>query len=396
MPIRKTTTTTTVTEVKFNMIRSICEIEKGISLRFGSWGDKAPRYDLRQWYTMPNGEERCKKGISFDKADGVAITNLVEQYVLTKKSQTVGFGKYELRIQKTKFGIDLALWNGSFRFRGVNFTTEGIAKLHGSLLLEFPKEDTAESIQKTETVVKTESVKVEQKQENKTVRSLCSLPVNDINYPVNNATIEELEEAIAYMEEHPHNNATRLTRCKSKLNSLKNGTARRGRKKKEATAEAKVVKPVEQPKIEEEEDDPNVVYTFDDAEEKLNSLRFKYTGHDHKYVIDGLVEACMVDDDLVQKVMSKKKSYEKGFQYLAEQARNGRCIMIGNNCGMMDENTALELMLEYFKKENKNESEQSAERKVGKEVHDTVSADHEVPDGVGEEAHCEVDSGDEE
>ena len=278
----------------------------------------------------------------------------------------------EIRVQLVQDGngnpvYDIASWNGTWRNKGATYSAEGIKALRDLLRKKFgdervdaPTDNEVEDVLPFDLPKEEEKPKFEFKKltdHEKTVHALSSLPVNDGNYP-KTATKEQLEEAIAIMEAKPTGNKTRIARCKAMLSKV--------------TSKAQPVKeekPVEEPKAKikvfptlETTDDEELPFSdvtpakvepkgsYEEAKEKLlKELEEKYKGDsDSEYVINGVIEACRVDEGLCGKVMDPQKSFTASFAYLFKKAKEGHCIMIGNNAGIMDKDTALKFVLEYF------------------------------------------------
>ena len=349
----------------YKVTRKIAVVENQIEFRTVSWNNGAEKYDLRKWYTT-NGEERCMKGISFNKDEGSFITNAVnclcngDKNIFAKAQ-----GRNELRVQFNKYGYDIGIWNGSYRMKGCTLTEKGVKVLRDVLNAEFgtaenkPKETKKEAPKQVEKPVQKTEVKPVEKAEEKpvlefkkmtehekVVHALTSIPVNDGNYPVNTATKEQLEEAIRIMEASPSGQKTRLTRCKAKLKSLVNGTTRKSSSSK-ITPFAKKAEPVEEQMEDTTVSEEKVEYT--DAVSKMEAELEKYTDPDSQYVIQGVIDACKADDEFAQKVLSTDKTYEGAFQYLYKKALAGNCIRINKNVGIMTKETALNFVLEYFR-----------------------------------------------
>ena len=272
-------------------------------------------------------------------------------------------GKTEIRLELNKYGYDLGIWSNNYRLKGTTFTAEGIDRLKALLsgelksvvkapnksavaksakIIDMPKQAQSPKQKETPAAEKKAAPTIaavkELTEHEKTVHALTSIPVNDGNYPINTATAEELSEAITIMESSPDGNRTRLARCKAKLNSLINN------RKKPVTKPT----PVTVTKQDDKKEEP--VITYSSAEEKLRASLSKYKDSDSEYVINGVIEACAVDAEFAAKVMSPDKTYDKAFNYLYNLAKSGKCIMINRNCGMMDKDTALKYVLEYFAK----------------------------------------------
>lgn len=378
-------------EFKYEVKRKIGAIEKDIELRVVSWGGYPESYDLRKWYTS-NGEERCAKGITFSEDVGKELTKQLNNFLTGAKVEGITRGKYTLKVQKTKYGIDVATWNGSYRMKGCTFTEEGIKRLWEVMYKEFISEifdeQRVEAPRKKSVTPKTDMDPV--------VHSLTSIPVNDGNYPLSKATIDQIREAIAYMEANPNGQKTRLTRCKAKLKQLE--------KAEKAEEKPVVEEPVEEETETEDVEETGDVTEEDEAEEvvkpeiknvtketakpvqkkadiiqfpKTDNTKIKKlapTGENHgfkeveeklgeelklfkndpdsTYVINGVLKACAKDQELLDNVMRPEKSYKGAMQYFFNKAKEGYCTRIGN-VGIMSAETALKYAIDYFNSEDK-------------------------------------------
>lgn len=378
-------------EFKYEVKRKIGAIEKDIELRVVSWGGYPESYDLRKWYTS-NGEERCAKGITFSEDVGKELTKQLNNFLTGAKVDGITRGKYTLKVQKTKYGYDVATWNGSYRMKGVTFTEDGIKKLWEVMYKEFISEildeQRVEAPKKKKEAVKPDMDPV--------VHSLTSIPVNDGNYPLNKATIDQIREAITIMEDNPNGQKTRLTRCKAKLKQLeKVEKAEEKPVVEEPVEEETETEDVEEAEDVTEEDEAEEVtkpeiknatketakpaqkkadiiqfpktdntaikklvptgenHSFEEAEKKLGEeLKLFKNDPDSTYVINGVLKACAKDQELLDNVMRPEKSYKGAMQYFFNKAKEGYCTRIGN-VGIMSAETALKYAIDYFNSEDK-------------------------------------------
>jgi hypothetical protein len=103
---------------------------------------------------------------------------------------------------------------------------------------------------------------------------------------------------------------------------------------------------------------------------------------DHDYVIEGVLEACATDQELLDNVMRPEKSYIGAFQYLFEKARQGYCTKVGNNVGIMDKNDALKYTIDYFNTdEEKVKAKKEAEVKAREEARKKAAAEKKKASG---------------
>ena len=392
-----------MTEFKYEVKRKIGAIEKDIELRVVSWGGYPESYDLRKWYTS-NGEERCAKGITFSEDVGKELTKQLSNFLTGAKVDGITRGKYTLKVQKTKYGYDVATWNGSYRMKGVTFTEDGLKKLWEVMYKEFISEILDE--QRVEAPKKSVTPKTDM---DPVVHSLTSIPVNDGNYPLNKATIDQIREAIAYMEANPNGQKTRLTRCKTKLKQLEKAE----KVEEKPVVEEPVEEETETEDVEEtedvtEEDEAEEVtkpeiknvaketakpvqkkadiiqfpkadntpikklaptgenHSFEEVEKKLGEeLKLFKNDPDSTYVINGVLKACAKDQELLDNVMRPEKSYKGAIQYFFNKAKEGYCTRIGN-VGIMSAETALKYAIDYFNSEDKKAEPKKNTKKVDK------------------------------
>ena len=377
----------------------------GIEMRVISWNGNADKYDLRGWYKTKAGEERCKKGITMtesdvkelcsimqavdiaeaetlDIPDSDGYINVIKHYGTFQKTQ-----KAETRVQYVIKGngdpvFDISVYVGDYVAKSVSFTEDEFLELKDLLWNMVtgakPAKVTAKktkvtAVKPTKKAVKAEPVVEEEETvdepaeevsdvDDRVVRSLTSIPVNDGNYPLKTATAEELRKAIAIMEASPTGNKVRLTRCKAKLAMLDGSSKKVTKFRKKADEPKKTTKSAETPKkdnvitfpvLDEDEfkklEPTGEHHTYEEAEDKMNAERAKFKGdRDTEYVIDGILEACVSDQDFLDNVMRPEKTYMGVLKYLYKKAKEGHCIKIDNNCGIMDADTALKYAIDYF------------------------------------------------
>lgn len=124
------------------------------------------------------------------------------------------------------------------------------------------------------------------------------------------------------------------------------------------------VKPEEKSTAEEEETKkPEVVYTVDDVKKKLEEELKIYRDGDSKYVIEKLIELCATDKELLNAVMLPHKSYDKAFQYFYQKSRTVGYKMPHGNMVYLDNDAAVELSVEYFKRDDAAEEKKKAAQK---------------------------------
>lgn len=50
-----------------------------LRLRFMSWNDREPRYDIRPWYKDDDGNERCSKGVALSGEELVSLGEIIQK-----------------------------------------------------------------------------------------------------------------------------------------------------------------------------------------------------------------------------------------------------------------------------------------------------------------------------
>lgn len=103
-------------------------------------------------------------------------------------------------------------------------------------------------------------------------------------------------------------------------------------------------------KAAEKEQEAPVVYTVEDARKKLEEELKIYKDGDSKYVVNKLIELCNTDDELLNAIMLPQKSYDKAFQYFYEKSRTVGYKMPRGNMIYLDNDAAVKLSVEYFKR----------------------------------------------
>lgn len=96
-------------------------------------------------------------------------------------------------------------------------------------------------------------------------------------------------------------------------------------------------------------------YTVEDVRKKLEAELEIYRDGDSKYVVEKLIERCEKDKGLLNAIMLPHKSYDKAFQYFYERSRTVGYKMPHGNMVYLDNDKAVELSVEYFKKDDKAE-----------------------------------------
>lgn len=53
--------------------------EEELRLRFMSWNDREPRYDIRPWYKDEEGKEKCAKGIALSGEELIELGKIIQK-----------------------------------------------------------------------------------------------------------------------------------------------------------------------------------------------------------------------------------------------------------------------------------------------------------------------------
>lgn len=110
--------------------------------------------------------------------------------------------------------------------------------------------------------------------------------------------------------------------------------------------------------------EPKKVYTVEDVRKKLEEELKIYKDGDSKYVVDQLIKLCDTDEELLSAIMLPHKSYDKAFQYFYKQSRNVGYKMPHGNMVYLDNDKAVELSVEYFKRDDAAEEKKKLEKEV--------------------------------
>lgn len=97
------------------------------------------------------------------------------------------------------------------------------------------------------------------------------------------------------------------------------------------------------------------MHTLEDVKKKLETELEIYRDGDSKYVIEKLLELCQEDKVLLEAIMLPHKSYDKAFQYFYQRSRTIGYRMPHGNMVYLDNDVAVKLSVEYFKKDDKAE-----------------------------------------
>lgn len=105
-------------------------------------------------------------------------------------------------------------------------------------------------------------------------------------------------------------------------------------------------------------------YTVEDVKKKLCAELQIYRDGDSKYVVDKLISLSEKDEELLNAIMLPHKSYDKAFQYFYEKSRNVGYKMPHGNMIYLDNDMAVKLSVEYFKRDDAAESKKKQRKKV--------------------------------
>lgn len=107
-------------------------------------------------------------------------------------------------------------------------------------------------------------------------------------------------------------------------------------------------------------------HTIEDVEEKLERALEIYRDGDSHYVIKKLIELCETDKVLLEAIMLPHKSYDKAFQYFFRRCRTVGYHMPYGNLVFLDNDVAVKLAVEYFKRDDFAEAKKRAANRRGK------------------------------
>ena len=340
--------------------------------------------------------------MTFSEDELFEVMEIVNSIDLTDKTEqifgTIQSGKNETRVSLSKYGYGIGLYGGKYIIKGVTMSEDEIVKLKEVVAELDSGSDGRVGAPKSEQTAKV--VSTPHNTMDSVVKSLTSIPVNDCNYPLDKATIAQLEEAIAFMESDTKGkHKTRIARCTAKLTQLRRKnfkvvqpvtTTETADKDSDTTekvtdndnskvasestpstevADSQTVKTkfttgkniIQIP----QKDTTQIVklaptgenHSYTEAEAKLNEERKLFKGdRDSEYVIDGILELCKSDQEFLDNVMRPEKSYSGALQYFANKARQGYCIKVGN-IGIMSADTALKYAIDYFNSEDPKKPE---------------------------------------
>lgn len=97
---------------------------------------------------------------------------------------------------------------------------------------------------------------------------------------------------------------------------------------------------------------PAAGHTVEDAKQKLEEELKIYRDGDSKYVVEKLIKLCEEDKDLLEAIMLPHKSYDKAFQYFYQKSHAVGYKMPHGNLVYLDNDAAVKLSVEYFKKDD--------------------------------------------
>lgn len=121
--------------------------------------------------------------------------------------------------------------------------------------------------------------------------------------------------------------------------------------------------PEEKVKAAEEQAKVTPVYTVEDVRKKLEAELKIYRDGDSKYVVEKLIEQCETDKELLNAIMLPHKSYDKAFQYFYQKSRTVGYKMPHGNMVYLDNDSAVKLSIEYFKRDDAAEAKKKPPKK---------------------------------
>lgn len=109
-------------------------------------------------------------------------------------------------------------------------------------------------------------------------------------------------------------------------------------------------------------------HTLEDVRKKLEAELQIYRDGDSKYVVEKLLELCATDNELLNAIMLPHKTYDKAFRYFYDRSRTVGYQMPHGGVVYLDNNKAVELSVEYFKKDDAAEEKKKAEQKAAQQI----------------------------
>lgn len=126
-----------------------------------------------------------------------------------------------------------------------------------------------------------------------------------------------------------------------------------------------IPKPTEKElKAAEEKSKVEPVYTVEDVRKKLEAELKIYRDGDSKYVVEKLIEKCETDKELLNAIMLPHKSYDNAFQYFYQKSRTVGYKMPHGNMVYLDNDSAVKLSIEYFKRDDAAEAKKNPPKKA--------------------------------
>lgn len=53
--------------------------DEELRLRFMSWNDREPRYDIRPWFKDEDGKEKCAKGVALSGEELISLGEIIKK-----------------------------------------------------------------------------------------------------------------------------------------------------------------------------------------------------------------------------------------------------------------------------------------------------------------------------
>ena len=97
--------------------------------------------------------------------------------------------------------------------------------------------------------------------------------------------------------------------------------------------------------------------TYEDCETKLGEYKKIYVDDDSQYVLNGLLELCLVDQAFRNNVMREDKNWDGVMSYMAKMCRDGYGYKKGTQFGYVSADMGLGFAIDYFNTKNEPKAE---------------------------------------
>lgn len=97
--------------------------------------------------------------------------------------------------------------------------------------------------------------------------------------------------------------------------------------------------------------------TYEDCETKLGEYKKVYVDDDSQYVLNGLLELCLVDQAFRNNVMREDKDWDGVMSYMAKMCRDGYGYKKGTQFGYVSADMGLGFAIDYFNTKNEPKAE---------------------------------------